>query len=85
MVRFSIYVEMGAMRYADSGWDTGGPAGHLYFFTAIKPKLGRNIIMAENCENCGRGIGELEMPCVFNGLVVCFDCDGLLRRQATVC
>ncbi|MGC9258581.1 MAG: hypothetical protein ACP5I8_00680 [Phycisphaerae bacterium] len=33
------------------------------------------------CENCHRVIGSLETPCLFNGQVVCFDCDALLRRQ----
>ena len=38
--------------------------------------------MSEICMNCGRAIGALEKACVFNGKVLCFDCDGILRRQA---
>ncbi len=36
----------------------------------------------ETCENCGRPIGKLETPMLWRGRVVCFDCDGLLRKQA---
>ena len=36
----------------------------------------------EVCSNCERAIGNLETPCVFNGRVVCFDCNQRLRRQA---
>ncbi len=35
----------------------------------------------EKCANCGRQIGNLEMPYVFSGRVVCQGCDALLRRQ----
>ena len=38
----------------------------------------------ELCGNCGRAIGKMEKPCVFDGNVVCFECDQRLRRQATV-
>lgn len=36
----------------------------------------------EMCENCGRVIGRLEKPCVFDRNIVCFECDQRLRRQA---
>lgn len=36
----------------------------------------------ELCGNCGRAIGKMEKPCVFDGNVVCFECDQRLRRQA---
>lgn len=41
---------------------------------------------AEVCENCGRTIGKLEQPCVFEGHVVCAPCHQRLsdaRRNAT--
>lgn len=38
----------------------------------------------ETCMNCGRVIGTLETPRIYNGKVVCFACDDLLRRQASM-
>ena len=35
----------------------------------------------EICANCGRKIGKLETPCVFNGNVVCEECDQILRKK----
>ena len=35
----------------------------------------------ETCANCGRTIGNLETPAVWNGSVVCADCHGILERQ----
>ncbi len=40
----------------------------------------------ETCQNCGRTIGNLETRHLFNGQIVCVQCDGLLRSpqpQAT--
>lgn len=41
------------------------------------------FIMPESCNNCGRTIGAMEKQCVIRGRTVCFDCDELLRRQAS--
>jgi hypothetical protein len=34
------------------------------------------------CANCGRTIGKLESPCVFNGNIVCEECDQILRKKS---
>lgn len=33
----------------------------------------------EICENCGRAVGKLETPCVYQEHIVCSDCDTRLR------
>jgi hypothetical protein len=33
----------------------------------------------ETCENCGKVIGKLEVACIYQGNVVCPDCDSRLR------
>jgi TonB family protein len=78
------YMRQGAMLYADSDWDTGGPAGRFYFCTAIMPNFGRNIIMAETCENCRRVIAVNETPCLWQGAVVCAQCRARLEAGAVV-
>ncbi|HEV58828.1 MAG TPA: PH domain-containing protein [Phycisphaerales bacterium] len=35
--------------------------------------------MSETCENCGKQIGDLETPHVFQGHIVCAECDKKLR------
>lgn len=37
--------------------------------------------MSETCANCGRGIGKLETPRVFEGNVVCPECWGRLEQE----
>jgi hypothetical protein len=37
--------------------------------------------MMEECTNCGRVIGKLEMPRVFDGNVVCAGCWGVLSQN----
>ncbi|MCL5946281.1 MAG: hypothetical protein M1472_05440 [Planctomycetes bacterium] len=36
--------------------------------------------MTETCANCGRSIGNLEMPCVFHENIVCSECNEQLNR-----
>lgn len=36
--------------------------------------------MSETCENCGKQIGDLETPHVFQGHIVCAECDRRLRQ-----
>lgn len=38
-------------------------------------------IPAEHCSNCQRIIWSDEMPCVFNGRIVCVGCDKSLRKK----
>lgn len=35
----------------------------------------------EICQNCGRTIGNLEVRHLFNGIIVCAQCDNQLRQQ----
>ena len=39
------------------------------------------IAPEELCENCGRIIGNLEQACVFQGRIVCNECDKKLRQE----
>ena len=49
--------------------------------TTIPAKLSnRPKEVAEKCENCGRTIGKLEQTYVYEGDVVCQQCNGILQR-----
>lgn len=38
----------------------------------------------QECDNCGRTIGKLEKPCMFDNNIVCAGCERILREQRQV-
>jgi predicted Zn finger-like uncharacterized protein len=48
----------------------------------ISPLIKDNIV--EVCSNCSKEIRELEQACVFNGKIVCGECDRKLRNSGNV-
>lgn len=49
----------------------------------ISPLIIKDNIV-EACSNCSKEIGELEQACVFNGKIVCAECDKKLRSDLVI-